>query len=131
MKTALAITAAVVILFAVFGDNWTTRQFGGTMEVDLPEGQKLINVTWKQNDLWILTRDARPGERSENYKFDESSALGIFEGTVKIRENLKEHHEQSAIDFDSGIHVPDGGILRNRSTATHRVSDSSSFRTSY
>lgn len=63
------------------------RNFGGTAQIDLPPGEKLVNVTWKQVDLWILTRPANPGETPQTYRFKESSSFGVMEGTVVIQEH--------------------------------------------
>jgi len=62
------------------------RQFGGTAGVTVPAGQKVVLVTWKVDDLWILTRPMKEGEEPEKYEFQESSSWGIFEGTVVIQE---------------------------------------------
>ena len=52
------------------------------MKVELPKGKKILNATWKQNNLWYVTRDARPGETPETVEFIESSNLGVAEGKI-------------------------------------------------
>ena len=69
--------------------NSCARQWGGTEELYLPEGKKLINVSWKKNDLWILTRDMKENEEPEVYEYIESSNFGIFEGKIIIKEQSK------------------------------------------
>lgn len=66
--------------------QWTAKRAGGTASVDLAAGQKLINVTWKDNNLWILTRQMKQNESPETYTLTESSNLGILEGKVYLRE---------------------------------------------
>lgn len=66
--------------------NQKVKIYGGTMTYNLEKGQKLINVTWKDEDMWILTRPMREGEREEIYKFAEKSNLGILQGEVIIVE---------------------------------------------
>lgn len=84
-----AVAAALSGVLAITGcDQLVTRQFGGKQTIDLPCGKKLVNVTWKGNDLWFLTRDAQPNESFTGYKFNESSGLGVFEGTVTINESV-------------------------------------------
>jgi hypothetical protein len=63
------------------------RSFGGTSTQDLPENKKLVMITWKDTDLWILTRDRRPEEKPERYEFKERSTYGIWQGTVVIQEH--------------------------------------------
>jgi hypothetical protein len=62
------------------------KQLGGTAHLDLECGQKLVNATWKVKSLWYLTRPMLTGERPETYRFHESSAFGLLEGTVVIKE---------------------------------------------
>ena len=66
----------------------SAKRYGGTMTVCLPANQKMVNVTWKENTLWILTRTARPGDVQDTYSFKEKSTLGILEGEVKFVERL-------------------------------------------
>jgi hypothetical protein len=53
----------------------------------LPNNQKLVNVTWKEGELWYLTRQMKQGEVAETYTFNEKSSFGLIEGTVIITEN--------------------------------------------
>lgn len=94
MKTAkngrLAILA-LAICSAFFAtactQNQRARHFGGTGKAELPAGRKLVNATWKEgNDLWLLTRAAKPGEPPETYEFIEDSSLGMMNGKVVIIE---------------------------------------------
>jgi hypothetical protein len=79
---------SLVLVALVTGctENASTRQWGGDMTIKLPPGKKLENLTWKENSLWILSRNLRPGEIPENYTFKENSPLGLVEGTVTIVE---------------------------------------------
>jgi hypothetical protein len=77
------------IIICVAGCNATTRQLGGEQTIELQENKKLVNVTWKENDLWILTRNMRDEDIAESYEFQEDSNFGVLEGTVIIKENKK------------------------------------------
>jgi hypothetical protein len=69
-------------------ENSIARKWGGTMKVELKEGERLVNVTWKGNkdsSLWVLTKNA-PNIPPTTYKFEEKSAFGVIEGTVLIIE---------------------------------------------
>ncbi len=69
-------------------ENVRSRAFGGESSVDLPCGQKLFDVTWKESNLWYVTRPMRNDEQPETYKFSESSNFGVLEGTVTFNESL-------------------------------------------
>ncbi len=56
------------------------------MTINLEKGEKLVNVTWKDADMWILTRAIREGEREEIYKFTEKSTFGVMQGEITIVE---------------------------------------------
>lgn len=64
-----------------------SKNFGGDMTVELEPGVKLEEITWKDNDLWYLTRPMRDDEKPETHTFSESSDFGIFEGTITIIES--------------------------------------------
>lgn len=75
------------LLLAGCTEQIRTRQFGGNSFVDLPAGQKLVVATWKESNLWYLTRRMRDGEKPDTLLFGEISAYGIFQGTVTFRES--------------------------------------------
>jgi len=74
---------------AIGCENSIVRNFGGKMIIDLPPGEKLIEVTWKNDDLWYLTRPMRQGEVVESYTFQEKSTYGNFEGSVILKETYR------------------------------------------
>jgi hypothetical protein len=46
-----------------------------------------IRYSWKQgDDLWVLTTERRKGEEPQRYKFQERTAMGLFQGTVELIE---------------------------------------------
>ena len=63
------------------------RYLGGEMDHDLPAGEKLVEVTWKDDSLWFLTREMKDGEEAEDYTFSESDNLGVLEGRIYIHEH--------------------------------------------
>lgn len=83
MAAMLIITAAI---FTACTDNQRARSWGGEMTINLQPNQKIVNATWKDEDLWILTRPMRADETPEVYTFQENSTWGIMEGTVTIVE---------------------------------------------
>lgn len=81
------ICIAVAILFAGgCTQNARTKAFGGSMTVELPKGTKLVNATWKESQMWYLTRPMHDGETAETFTFKEKSSFGMMEGTVTFKE---------------------------------------------
>ncbi len=67
------------------------KNYGGTTTVDLPIGQKLVNVTWKGNaDIWYLTRPMTTSDSAVTYTFyQEKGTILSITGNGKII--IKEH----------------------------------------
>lgn len=59
-----------------------TREWGGEMTIELPKGQELMMVTWKDDNLFYLTRPMAEDYVPAKKTFKESSAYGIMESTV-------------------------------------------------
>lgn len=78
----------VVLLCTLFSctDNEMARNYGGKEEVTLPVGTKLLNLTWKEDHLWYLTRPMTNNETPETYTFQEKSNYGILQGEIIIKE---------------------------------------------
>lgn len=62
-------------------ENQRSRSFGGEETILLKPNHDLITATWKQNDLWILTKDTL----TNICYFKEKSSWGILEGTITIK----------------------------------------------
>jgi hypothetical protein len=76
----------VAILFASCTKNEMAKNFGGTMTVNLPADTKLVNVTWKEDEIWYLTKPMNSTDSAETYSFQEESSFGVWEGTVVLKE---------------------------------------------
>jgi hypothetical protein len=89
MKKKLFIIFIGVLLITLAGctRNQMARKFGGNSKLELPSGQKLVNITWKNDNLWYLTRPMKESEIPETYMFSEDSNIGILEGSVTIVES--------------------------------------------
>lgn len=89
---AIGLLASVMLLVgAAIGAVSCTEQerargWGGSTSMQLDKGRKLVNVTWKGTDMWVLTRKMHDGEQAETYEFKESSSWGMMEGSVTIVE---------------------------------------------
>lgn len=81
------LTIFAILLFTSCTKNARSRNYGGTSNIDLPTGQKLVTATWKEANLWYLTRPAKEGETPEVLTLQESSNLGIMQGKVVFKEH--------------------------------------------
>lgn len=82
----LALVFAMLAAGAGCTEQMRARSYGGSASIALAPGVKLVTATWKESDLWLLTRKAKQGEQPETYTFKESSSMGLLEGTVIIQE---------------------------------------------
>lgn len=76
----------MILSLASCTENQRAKTFGGTEHVKLLSNERFINVTWKNDNLWIIV------ENTTTHKFHakEYSSYGILEGEVIIEndENL-------------------------------------------
>lgn len=73
---------AGTLIFLACTENSRARMYGGTVNIVLPKGQKLMEVTWKENNLWYLTEPMDSIYRPKTKVFREDSRFGMMEGTV-------------------------------------------------
>lgn len=86
-KVCAVILAMILSMVTLSGCEQTVaKNYGGDMTIDLSPGEKLETITWKDDSLWYLTRPMREGETAETHVFKQSTAMGVFEGTVIIVE---------------------------------------------
>ena len=85
MKKILAI-ALVAISLASCTENSRVKNWGGEGTINLPKGQKLVTVTWKETQIWYLTRPMDSTDVAETYRFQEESSYGVMEGTYNFIE---------------------------------------------
>lgn len=74
----LALTALVM----VGCEQYVARKAGGTLTIKLESGQKLIEATWKESDLWYLTEPMDSDYKPKTKVFQENSMYGVWEGKV-------------------------------------------------
>jgi len=86
MKQILILAFGCALLFGCT-EQQRAKQFGGSTSTALPCDRKLEMITWKDSDLWLLTRQMRAGEESETHSFVESSNLGFAEGKITVTES--------------------------------------------
>lgn len=88
-KLLLIPTFILIVLVAMqlgCTQNSRVKNWGGTGTYNLDPGQKLEEVTWKDDNLWILTRPMTEDEVPVTWTFSEKSEFGIIQGTYYIVE---------------------------------------------
>lgn len=80
----------ILLSVVLMGCQNAVRSFGGSMTIELEPGQKLEEITWKEDSLWYLTRPMTEDDVAETHTFQQSSEWGVFEGTVTIVETKEE-----------------------------------------
>ena len=83
-KVFLVILMGVMVTSCT--ENERVKAWGGEGTIKLPKGRKLVNVTWKETQIWYLTRNMDSNDVAETYEFHEESSYGVIEGTYKIIE---------------------------------------------
>ena len=80
--TAFIVAVVIFVSFAMSGctSNERAKSFGGTQTVTLAPGETLINVTWKDTDMWVLVQ--LPSGQKE---FREYSSFGIMNGKIVFK----------------------------------------------
>ena len=87
MKKAILSLAAIAMISVSCTENSRVKNWCGEGKISLPKGRKLINVTWKETQIWYLTRPMTSTDSVETYKFQEESSWGVVEGTYTITES--------------------------------------------
>ena len=80
------ITAAVILLigwgaYFFHFQQVFVKHYGGVMSVKVPEGQRHITATWKEDHLWIENYDPA----TNTCHFNEYSKGNLLEGKVTIK----------------------------------------------
>jgi hypothetical protein len=77
----------LLLLLPACTDQEMARSFGlPVYDLDLPCGEKLFDISWRDMSLWYATRPMRPGESPETYIYRRDLSFGGSQGTVTIRE---------------------------------------------
>jgi len=85
MKKVILVIGVIAMLGSCT-ENSRVKSFGGEGTINLPKGRKLVNVTWKETQIWYLTRPMSSTDVAETYQFHEESSWGMIEGTYNIIE---------------------------------------------
>lgn len=86
MKKLLITLFIAATFLASCTDNQRARKWGGEEEITLEPHQELLTVTWKESDMWVVTRDTLTGICYAQ----EKSNWGLLEGTIIINPPAKQ-----------------------------------------
>lgn len=96
MKKLFGLTILCIILsgfctsvFTGCTANQRAKNFGGTVIIELPPGEKFVNCTWKDAELWYVSRPMNDSDVAETFTFSEKSSFGIVEGKTIFKETAK------------------------------------------
>ncbi len=82
----MLLAIGMIVMLGSCTENSRVKSFGGEGTINLPKGRKLVNVTWKETQVWYLTRPMNSTDVAETYQFHEESSWGMVEGTYNIVE---------------------------------------------
>ena len=84
-KTALFASGLVVFIgwaaYFFYFQQVFVKRWGGVMSISVPDGQRHIAATWKDDNLWIENYDPE----TNNCIFTEYSKGNVLEGRVTIK----------------------------------------------
>jgi hypothetical protein len=89
MKNSILFVSFISAIIMITGctENSRVKNFGGTANLEIPADKKFVNVTWKETELWIVTRNRTSIDTTyETFQFQEKSSWGMVEGTYVIKE---------------------------------------------
>jgi hypothetical protein len=86
MKKIIVLIVVTMMTLVSCTKNSRVKNFGGEGTINLPQGRKLVNVTWKETEIWYLTRPMDTSDVVQTYTFQEESSWGVMEGTYNIVE---------------------------------------------
>ena len=82
MKKLLFITAFIMIISSCT-ENERAKNWGGSTSIELQKNEVLLEITWKEDNMWVLTTDTL----TDTSYFREMSSFGMMEGEIMIKKN--------------------------------------------
>lgn len=81
-KILIGLVIALSIVCTSCSQQTIVREFGGTMQVELPAGEELMEATWKDDALFYLTRPMSDDYIPTTKTFREKSPYGVMQSTI-------------------------------------------------
>jgi len=82
----LMIIAVLSMFVLSCTQNSRAKQFGGTAKLEVPCGERVTNITWKDDQLWYSTVPMEVGYEPKVHTFREESSFGVMEGKYILTE---------------------------------------------
>lgn len=83
MKKILFIIPFLAVIGFISCDQYMAREVGGTTTINLEPGEKLMEVTWKDDgNIWYLTEPMDSDYVPKTKVFKESALCGVLNGKV-------------------------------------------------
>lgn len=86
MKKFLICLIALCAVCMVSCENYRTRNWGGTMTINVEPGYKVTNATFKGDEIWYFVEPMDNDYIPSQKKFVEKSMYGALEGTIIFNE---------------------------------------------
>ena len=83
-KLIILLAFAISLTMTSCTENIRAKEWGGNLTINLESQERVVNVTWKNADLWILTKIDTT--KQQLYNFSEKSTWGIMQGNITIIE---------------------------------------------
>ena len=84
-RTAMALAAATLLIgwaaYFFYFQQVFVKRWGGVMSISVPEGQRHITATWKDDNLWVENYDPK----TNTCIFAEYSKGNLLQGKVTIK----------------------------------------------
>lgn len=81
-KIRLILVITVLTFMLTSCEQYFSKNWGGTTTIELEKGKRLVEVTWKDDNLWYLIEPMEPNYTPKTKEFVESSNYGVLEGKV-------------------------------------------------
>ena len=85
-KIYLFLSLLTILSFSSCTEQYSARNFGGKIKIEVPAGYKVTSATWKETELFYFLEPMEEGYVPKNKKFVESSGYGILESEVTFKE---------------------------------------------
>ena len=80
MKKLLFLLLTIVSISSCT-ENERAKNFGGKEDITLKPSEEFVNATWKDDNLWLITKDTLTNE----YIMRKKSSYGVWEGEIRVK----------------------------------------------
>jgi hypothetical protein len=88
-KLFLLLVTAATLSSISCTEQQRARHYGAHTEIQVNPGYKLLEVTWKDDDLWMFIEEMDSDYVPKTKIFKEESSFGIIEGSITFKESRK------------------------------------------